>query len=162
VGLNGVPAYLETIDILEAIEQTHGVIKHAAEKLGVCPQTIYAHMYRNQEVKDKVEECRAEYQYWRGHKQHDDEIELVDEAYKAILALVKGKNINAVMFVLKEKGGWDKALKIQAQKQDQTLVFQVNAAGQIEGINDKPSSNTIAIPSKDISAKDIECVKKRD
>ncbi len=161
MGLSGVPAYLETVDILDAIEQSNGIVRHAAKKLGVSAQTMYAYMYRDQEVKDKVEECRAEYQYWRGIQHYEDEIELVDEAYKAILALVKGKNINAVMFVLKEKGGWDKGLKLQAQKQDQTLVFQVNSSGQLEAVNDKQNSDTVALSSSEIPTKNLGCIKKR-
>lgn len=146
MALNGAPALMDKIDILDAIKKSNGLVRHAAKKLGVSHQTLYTHMYRDPDIKSCVEECRIEYQYKQAQRYYEEDLDVVEEAYKAILSLVKGRNINAVMFVLKEKGGWDKGLKLQAQKQDQTLVFQVNN-GQIEKADDS-TSNTIPVLPK--------------
>ena len=75
--------------IIEAIEACGGFISQAAVKLQCGSSTIYAHMAKNQKIRDKIHEIRERY---------------VDMVESKLLKLCNEEEIAAIIFFLKCQG----------------------------------------------------------
>lgn len=76
-------------EVIQALQQSKGLVHLAARSLGCTPQTIYNHIKRSEEVRAAIEDARA----------HS-----VDVAELALIAAVQKQEAWAVQFMLKTLG----------------------------------------------------------
>jgi hypothetical protein len=100
MGISGVP--YNKIEIIDAIHSKRGVIKHAAEMLDCCPQTIYDWMDKDADVAQAVKKARED----SIKRRLDQEEDIKDEAYQSVLDLLKKRDSTTTIFTLKSKCGW--------------------------------------------------------
>ena len=147
MGLSGV--MLNKDDIIRSAEANYGIVKYVADCLGCHRDTIYNWMHRDPEVTEAFTRARKKYEL----KTRELDYDLLYDFYEEVKVLIKDSHAAVVMFTLERKGKWTKA-ELDANQQNQTLVFQVNTK-ELEKVNDS-NDNSIPVLSKAIPNKDTD------
>mgnify|MGYP001565879768 CR=1 FL=1 len=75
--------------ICKAIQSSHGLIFHAAKKLGVTPKTVYVRAKQSKRIRAAIKQQRGE---------------TLDTAESRLFGLIKKNNLNAIKFLLETLG----------------------------------------------------------